>query len=149
MTMKYDCANVFKTGREIAGYTQEQAAELLDVSVKTIGNWESYNFKSMNADNVVKMAKLYKDNTLPLKWLTMFSPFKEYLPEVEFHGISDAIINVLDAHNDFDDILKLLVKVLKDKHVDQQEQEDWQEIKHISLTLAGSLMALVALCDKC
>lgn len=146
--MNYDCRNIFKTGRENAGHTQEQAAELLDVSVKTIGNWEGYNFKSMSDDNIVKMAKLYKDNTLPLKWLTMFSPLKDFLPDIEFQGVSDAIINVLDAHNDFDDILKLLVKVLKDKHVDQQEEKEWQQIKKISLTLAGALMSLVAQCDE-
>ena len=141
--MNYDCGNIFKTGRELSGYTQEQVAELLDVSPKTISNWECYNFKGMKADNVVKMAKLYKDDTLPLKWLTLFSPYKEYLPEIEFKDISDSIVDVLDTHNDFNEVLKKLVKILKNKQVDEHEEEDWENIEAISMGLAGSLIALV------
>jgi len=146
--MNCNCENIFKTSRENANLTQERAAELLGVSTKTISNWECYKWDNMEDKKIVKMAKFYNDPTLPLKWLVMHSPFSDYLPPIEFDGKGNAIIDTVDSHNDFDDIAKLLVKVLKDKKVDDHELDDWEKIKRISLKLAGALMSLVAQCDR-
>ena len=61
--MRVSCVNYYKISRETAGYTQEQAAERLDISVRSLSAYE--NDEIIPPDDLVeKMVKLYNTKIL-------------------------------------------------------------------------------------
>lgn len=76
---------IYKICREQAGYTQEQAAELLGVSVRMLCRYESGEAAVPN-DVVDGMVRLYNDNYLAVAHLRSGSAAAaQLLPDVEFN----------------------------------------------------------------
>ncbi|MCL2215440.1 MAG: helix-turn-helix transcriptional regulator [Defluviitaleaceae bacterium] len=79
--MNKNCENRYKLCRETAGITQEQAAELLNVSVRQLSDYENGKAK-VSDDTVERMAHHYKSHLLAWWHLKHHSVLGKYLPEV-------------------------------------------------------------------
>ena len=79
--MNKECENRYKICREIAGLTQEQAAEKLSVSLRMLSNYE--NDHSPVPDDIVDaMAELYDCTLLALWHLKETSVLGRHLPTI-------------------------------------------------------------------
>jgi len=74
--------NVYKMGRKYAGLTQEQAAELLNVSVKSVSDYEGERTK-VPEDVVIAMAKVYGHPALVWIHLQEYTRFGDFLPKIQ------------------------------------------------------------------
>ena len=54
-----DIGNYIRFKREQKGWTQEKLAEIVEVSIKTVGNWEKGEFKNIKFENLEKLAKAF------------------------------------------------------------------------------------------
>lgn len=80
--MKGACGNIYKTARRAAGLTQEQAAEQLYISVRSIAEYESG--RTIPPDDVVcRMVDLYGDRSLAYLHLKQSTEVgRRYLPDL-------------------------------------------------------------------
>lgn len=80
--MSNDCGNLYKICRTSSGLTQEQAAELLAVSQRTLSDYE--NDRARVPDDIVAiMAETYNSPLVAYYHLKHFSPLGRYLPEIQ------------------------------------------------------------------
>lgn len=126
--MEYPRKNIFKNARELEEFTQEKSAELLGVSVSTIGNWERYEFKEFDLNNLVKMAELYKRPALIWEYLLLFSPVSEHLPDIKLMNLAEAGMTLGCVMDEFQELSKRLFKILCDGKISDIEKKDWNEL---------------------
>jgi transcriptional regulator with XRE-family HTH domain len=78
--MSKECVNRYQTSRVNAGLTQEQAAALLHISVRTLSDYE--NSKIPPDDIVAAMTKIYRDKKLISHYIREAHPaLADDLPE--------------------------------------------------------------------
>ncbi len=75
--------NYMKTCREMAGYTQERAAEYLPFEIRTLQRYEAEPEKAP-FDAVAEMASLYDRPLLVLWWLGHIPVISKYLHIMDF-----------------------------------------------------------------
>ena len=117
--------NIYKIARESAGLTQEKAAELIDISVRSLRMYE-YNERTPNDEVVLKMIEIYNAQYLAYQHLkTKTKVGKEHLPEIEITDLSQSVLAFLDECADLDKIEHTLIKISKDNKIDKTEIDDW------------------------
>ncbi|KAF5070524.1 hypothetical protein DSECCO2_221140 [anaerobic digester metagenome] len=71
--MNERCKGVLKTFRERAGYTQEEAANELCLSVHTLSNYESYSLEVRKnlppEEMILRMSELYQSDFMKILFL--------------------------------------------------------------------------------
>lgn len=87
---------IYKTCREAAGYTQERAAELLNVGVRSLARWETG--ETLPPDDIVyAMVMLYNSQYLAVEHLRKASQLGAYvLPPVEHCNLQTATIRLIN-----------------------------------------------------
>ena len=80
--MSNECENLYKTCRVSAGFTQEEAAELLAVAPRTLSDYERDQARVPD-DTVARMAEVYNAPLIAYYHLRRFSPLGKYLPELQ------------------------------------------------------------------
>lgn len=133
--MKYDYGLIFKESRENAGFTQEDAAELLDRSVRTMSDYEC-NKTLPGVDMMLKMARVYEDKLLLYKLADpRVAKMQRTLP-------SKGIINMLDIVNQISSIAPQLVTIARDDRIEKEEMEIWNKGLDISDDMIMTGLAL-------
>ena len=93
--------NMYGTYRRAAGLTQERAAELLDMPVRTLAHWEAGTYLPPD-DKVLRMVDIYQAPTLAIEHLRSRSAMAaELLPEVAARSLPEAALALLAALKDF------------------------------------------------
>lgn len=96
----YDRA-IYKTCREVAGMTQEQAAEALNCSVRTLARYESGEQRTPD-DVAYRMAMLYDSQYLAVQHLRLVSQVAaELLPTVAVRELPVAAIRIINRMRAF------------------------------------------------
>lgn len=80
--MKQPCSNIYKTFREQTGFTQEEVAELLDISVESVRAYEAGK-TIPKIDTVDKMCTLYRSPELKLLHIAFITEDEDVIPKVE------------------------------------------------------------------
>lgn len=143
--MYCEVKNYYKIGRESVNLTQEQAAELLDISVRSLSDYE--NNKTIPSDDVVmKMVKIYKTKILGWWHLRNTSALaRESLPNViELQTDADMFLQSEFANDEIEAIQKLIKAILADGKITPDEIGDFENMKKLSKQAAGKLMAIAA-----
>lgn len=121
---------VYQIRREQAGYTQENAAELLDCSVRTLARYESGEAPVPDAV-AVRMDELYNSHWLAYEHLVVSSQVAaSLLPAVEECGIQTAVMRCFNRMARFLERrpdLRLMA-IAEDGVIDETEREDLDEI---------------------
>lgn len=104
-----------------AGYTQEQASELLNIAPRTLSAYE--NNGGVPDDIVAKMAEIYNVPLLAFWHIKEFSPLGKFLPDYyETTTNGDMMLNLLLSQDDFNEAFTSLKIILADRNIDAHEQ---------------------------
>jgi len=141
--MKGMCRNIYQAARLNAGFTQLMAAEHLNVSVRSLADYET-NRTIPPEDIVCAMVKLYG-----AKWL-VYMHMKQntllgrlFLPEVEFSDVAKSVLRLQKEMYDLSKINNSMIEIACDGIVDKQEELRWERITKEVDDVAGAAMALI------
>lgn len=98
--MQTENRNIYKKPREIAGYSQERAAELLDISVESLRAYETGR-RVPPGEVVVRMMDLYNCQYLAVSHLRTSEACASFLPDVKLQDLPTAILRLQKELNDF------------------------------------------------
>lgn len=123
-----DFRNIYQIARESTGFTQEKAAELIDISVESLRAYEGG--KRVPPDKVViRMIEIYDARYLAYQHLkTSAEVGQAYLPAVELRDLPTAILRLLKEVNDFISCKDELINITCDGVISNDEQIRWKSI---------------------
>lgn len=141
--MKETSRNYYKECRESAKLSQEQAAELLHISVRSLSDYE--NGKTVPADDIVEnMVDIY--HTRLLGWIHLRSTSSlamKCIPEVQKpRSEADIFLQVIFSEDDVLDIKEKMKKILEDGKITEDEMSDFEEVKKQAKIVAGKLLSI-------
>lgn len=121
--MSKACMLYYKTCRESAGIKQEVAAEKLNVSIRSLSDYE--NGKARVPDDIVdSMAKLYRSPLLAWWHLKTISVLGKYLPDVIVPKTEvDMVFQGILAKDKLSPVIDGLKEIMSDGMIDEMEEE--------------------------
>ena len=122
--MNKDCIIYYKTCRESAGIRQEDAAEYLNISCRSLSDYE--NNKAKVPDDIVdKMSELYRSPLLAWWHLKNNSVLGKYLPDVfEPRTEVDMVFQGILAKDKLSPVIDGLKEIMSDGIIDEIEEEE-------------------------
>jgi len=125
--MSKDCENRYKTSRNSAGFTQEHAAALLGVALRTLSDYESGRVKVPD-DIVAAMAELYKTPLIAWWHLKETSILGKYLPDVIMPQTdTDTIFQLIMAQDEIGPVIERLKKLISNGRFDKNKREEFKQ----------------------
>lgn len=141
--MKHELMNIYKKARKNAGLTQEDAAEKLYISKRSLADYES-GVTVPPDDIVCSMIELYGNRWLGYQHLQAHSEIgRRYLPEIQETDLAVAVLKLQKEVRDIDHIQADMIEVACDGKVEQHEQSRWSFVEKEVREVAGAAMALV------
>lgn len=142
--MEQDLGLCFKSARENAKLSQEYAAELLDVSVTAVSNYER-NINRPSQETVVKMMKVYRNKFIGYQYLRNTEVGQLILPDVSIYKPSNGVLSFQRENRDIDDIRNDLIDIAVDDKIEPKEVPRWENaVKEIKEACASGLsLALI------
>lgn len=107
--------------RDVAGYTQESASSILNVSPRSISAYECGK-ASIPEDIVLKMMDVYNAKWIGYMYLTMINKVGEsLLPSIEQRALSASILDLQVEMEQVNEIQMELAKVGRDNEITTDE----------------------------
>ena len=127
--MQTKSTNIYQAAREAAGFTQERAAELMQISLTSIKDYERDVTVPKNSV-VAQMVDLYNCQLLGLQHLRSSDLGKTYLPDVRELSLQAASIALLNRINDFakKNRVEELLTIAEDNAISESEREAFDAI---------------------
>lgn len=146
--MSNDCGNLYKICRISSGLTQEQAAELLAVSQRTLSDYENSRAKVPD-DIVAIMADAYHSPLVAYYHLKHFSPLGRYLPEIqEPQTNGDMAFQTIIARDELEPAVECIKKIVADGIIDSDESGKFAEFVRTMRKVSGKIFSVVAYAEK-
>jgi len=141
--MKQRCENIYKSARKVAGLTQEQAAEQLYVSVRSIAEYEAG--RTTPPDDVVcRMVEVYGAKHLAYLHLKQSTEVgRRFLPELHILDLPRSVLKLQKEVRDVTDIHHHIVDVACDGVIEEHEHDTWQSIEKELLEMVGAGLSVV------
>lgn len=141
--MQGRCGNIYKAARKSAGLTQEQAAELLHISVRSLAEYEAG--RTIPPDDVVcRMIEVYGAEWLGYEHLKHSTEVgRRYLPDLELTDLAKSVLRLQKEVADVETIKPKMVEVACDGEVHPHEEEVWHKVTKEVLEMAGAALAVV------
>ncbi len=136
--------NYYKKCREGADLSQEQAAEMLHVSIRSLSDYE--NGKTIPSNDIVSdMVEVYHTKLLGLFHLRNSSELgRKFLPSVEsIRSEADIFLKVIFSEDDILSIKEKTKKLLEDGKITLDEQNDFQKIQQQARDVIARLLSVV------
>lgn len=122
--------NIYKRARAVAGMTQEELAERIPCSVRSLADYESG--KTIPPDEtVVRMMKITGCGWLCYQHLVQRSELaKQIVPEVKEKALPESVLELIDLIYDFADDRndRRLIAIAKDGRIDERERVEFDRI---------------------
>jgi transcriptional regulator with XRE-family HTH domain len=132
---------MYKTAREAAGLSQEEAAWRLHIGRRTLSDYE--NHKTLTPpDTVDSMAEEYGQPKLRNMYCTEVCPLGKEHDRVEDIDFSMAVLGLVDEHDEAGRELKELIKIAKDGKITPDELESYKRIERKMLVLRQKITTL-------
>lgn len=126
--MAVDCQNIYKNARKSAGMTQEKAAQLLNVSVDSLRDYEQSQ-RPVPSDVASAMCDVYQAPYLAVQHLRRSSELgKRVVPEIQLKDLPEAVLGVLAAVQRFIVKRDAMIEIVADGKIEEDEQAEWDEI---------------------
>lgn len=128
--MQKDTRNIYKRARRAAGYTQETAAEMLNVSVESLRAYET-DRRIPAGDVVLQMMICYNCHQLPTQHLQETSSlFNSVVPRLEERSLLEMTVRIYNRLRSFqeDNRLDRLLAIAEDGIIDDQERPEFGAI---------------------
>ena len=143
--MQSNCKNIYKTARLVAGHTQEKAAEMLGISVRSLADYECGQRLPPN-DVVNDMVMFYGYQPLGIQHLHKSSELaKSLLPEIQdVVSLPEAVLTLIDAIYDFadDKMDRELIDIARDGTIDDAERVRFERIVEKINTIVAAALAV-------
>ena len=131
--MSGGCPNLYQRARKESPYTQEQAAQRLFVSEKTVKAWEQ-GARTPDNTTVARMAEIYGTPWLKLeRLLEVFAELEIYEDDGLTRTLPSAVLTQWDLTNDLIDGYRRLIQITADGRIDESEEADYRSICDIIL----------------
>lgn len=138
--MKKRCRNIYRIARKSAGLTQEEAAELLNVSPRTLSDYESG--KSVPPDDVVcRMIEVYKADWLAYKHLKQTEIGNRYLPNIDSTDLAKSVLRLQKEVRDFQVISNEIIDIACQGMI--KEHDKWRSIVEKINGMVGAALSVV------
>ena len=128
--MSEECRNIYKRARRRAGYTQEAAAEILNISVESLRAYET-DRRIPAGDVVLQMMICYNCHQLPTQHLQATSVlFNSVVPRLEERSLLAITVRIYNRLRSFqeDNRLDRLLAIAEDGVIDDQERPEFEAI---------------------
>lgn len=120
--------NIYQKARKEGGFTQEQAAESLDVSVTTVKAWE-LGQRVPDNETAGRMAVMYGTPWLALAHAMDTAEPLGVLPEgITLQGLPAAVLALINRATALADGYRRLMQIAEDGVIDDAERPDFAEI---------------------
>lgn len=140
--MQKSCRNIYKTCREVAGFTQEHAAELLAISTRTLADYETG--KRIPGDDLVcNMVEIYETDWLGYQHLKQTEVGRKYLPEIECSDLAKSVLKLQKEVNDLQLVSPDMIAIACDGVVEGCKEERWNRVVEEINDMAGAALAVV------
>lgn len=136
---------IYRTCREKAGLTQEQAAEGLSCSVRQLARYEAGEVPVPD-DIAYRMVVLYDSQLLEVQHLRLVSQVAaDLLPPIAEVNLSVASLALINRATELADNYRRMMQIAEDDRIDEQERPDYQIIqKNVRAVIAASFCYLYA-----
>lgn len=144
--MQNDCTNIYQNARKAAGLTQERAAELLGLSLRSLADYESGRRLPPN-DVADRMVTVYNSQLVGIQHLRNSAQFiQRLLPDVQPMGLPEAVLTLVDAVYDFaDDRLdRELIDIARDGVISEDERERFDHVVEKIRVITAAAIALAS-----
>ena len=126
--MAIESQNIYKNARKSAGFTQEKASQLLNVSVDSLRDYEQSQ-RPVPSDVASAMCDVYQAPYLAVQHLRLTSDLgKRVVPEIQLKDLPEAVLGVLAAVQRFCAKREAMVEIAADGQIAESEQAEWDEI---------------------
>ena len=134
---------IYQTARLSTNLTQEKAAEMLHVSMKSIGAYE--RGETIPPDYVVvSMATLYDAEWLGLVHLkTNNDVGKKFLPDFQIRDLSGSILDLQVGIEDTTSKQYSMASIARDNKIDSNEKAEWEKSKSTIKRLMGACLSVI------
>lgn len=130
MKRNFKAGEIYGKYRRAAGITQEKAAELLDISPRTLANYEGGCYIPPD-ETVLAMVDVYGAQTLALEHLRASTALgAQLIPEIEEVPLPTAVCRIVSAIREMErnHMQDRLLDIAADGKLDEMEQEDFARI---------------------
>ena len=143
--MPQSSMTIYQKARISAGLTQEQAAEALYVSLRTVTAWEQGEREPTNT-TVWQMCQSYGTPWLALEHLKISAEPLGILPEnIQVQGLPTAVLALINRATALADDYRRLMRIAEDGVIDEAEQPDFSSITdHIQDVIAAGFQVIYA-----
>ena len=143
--MPQSSMTIYQKARISAGLTQEQAAEALYVSLRTVTAWEQGEREPTNT-TVWQMCQSYGTPWLALEHLKISAEPLGILPEnIQVQGLPTAVLALINRATALTDDYRRLMRIAEDGVIDEAEQPDFSSITdHIQDVIAAGFQVIYA-----
>lgn len=141
--MKTGCENIYKSARKAAGLTQEEAAEKLFISTRSLLEYEAG--RTIPPDDVVcRMVEVYGVKYLAYLHLKNSTKVgKRYLPDLHILDLPRSVLKLQKEVKDVTDINPEMIDVACDGVVEEHERETWKNIEKELLEMVGAGLSVI------
>lgn len=141
--MKGVCENVYKNARRTAGLTQEQAAELLYISARSLLEYEAG--RTIPPDDVVcRMVEVYGAKHLAYMHLKQSTEVgRRFLPDLYITDLPRSVLKLQKEVKDVTDINHHMVDVACDGMVEEHESETWRRVETELSEMVGAGLSVI------
>lgn len=142
--MQNDCQNIYQRARKVAGLTQEKAAEMMGISVRSLADYET-NVRIPPNDVVEMMVMVYNSQLLATQHLRNSAQFaRDLLPDVQAMRLPEAVLTLVDAIYDFadDKLDRALIDIARDGVISENERPQFEQIVHKIRDIIAAAMAV-------
>ena len=139
--MAIESQNIYKNARKSAGFTQEKASQLLNVSVDSLRDYEQSQ-RPVPSDVASAMCDVYQAPYLAVQHLRLTSDLgKRVVPEIQLKDLPEAVLGVLAAVQRFCAKREAMVEIAADGQIAESEQAEWDEIMCLANDLNVAIRA--------
>lgn len=135
------CQSIYQASRKNAGFTQEQAAEFLNIAPRTLGGYET-GTAPVPDDIADRMVTLYRDELLGYLHLLKNPIARRFLPEIEQRSLSQAALAMMCATIDYQAVQAKMMMLAADGRIDQTEAKEWDEVHAAHAAVVKSAFTL-------
>ncbi len=147
--MPEECMNIYKAARRAAGFTQERAAELLGISVRSLADYETGQ-RIPNNHVVGRMSTVYSNIPLGVQHvLGTDTIIAQVVPQLEKRSLMEMALRIYNRLNRFskDGGVDRLLSIAEDGRIDQTERPEFDSILADLQEIVQSGLELAVYCN--
>lgn len=146
--MSKEAENRYKTSRTVTCLTQEEAADLLGVAVRTLSDYE--NGHSKVPDDVVKrMAESYHNPMLALWHLKYNNPLGGFIPDImQPQSGADVAFQLILAKDDFLPEVEIIKEIMRDGKVTEEEAPKLAASRESLKIVCGQILSAITYTEQ-